>query len=126
MPVRTPIPPASSTFDHAGPRRVYAGVTISLGAAYPFRHLRRAQPSPDINRRHSMTTPRDAAVINGQETATAARTLQHFVGGRWGASVSTGFGAVSTPATGEVIARGPLGPPPDVGRAVQAAAKAFP
>src|ERR1044072_9057998 len=104
MPVRTPIPPASSTFDHAGPRRVYAGVTISLGAAYPFRHLRRAQPSPDINRRHSMTTPRDAAVINGPETATAARTLPNFVGGRWVASDSTRFGDAFNPDTGDVIA----------------------
>src|SRR5881409_1797064 len=75
-----------------------------------------------------MTTPRDQAVINGHDTATAtaARTLQNYIGGRWVASDTTRFGEVRNPATDELLARVPLGTAADVDRAVQAALKAYP
>ena len=73
-----------------------------------------------------MTTPRESSVVNGHATATAVRTLENHIGGRWVASDSTRFGDVFNPATGELIARVPLGTAADVDRAVQAASKAFP
>src|SRR6058998_66936 len=68
------------------------------------------------------------ALINGGDTATAtaARTVENYVGGRWVASDATRFGEVRNPATDELLARVPLGAAPDVDRAVQAAARAFP
>ncbi len=73
-----------------------------------------------------MTTPRESTVINGRDSATAVRTLEHYIGGRWVASDSRQFGDVYNPAVGEVIARVPLGTAADLDRAVQAATKAFP
>jgi len=74
-----------------------------------------------------MSAPREA-VINGQDTKTAAAvpTLQNYVGGRWVASDTKQFGDVFNPATGEVIARVPMGTAADVDRAVKAAVKAYP
>src|SRR6058998_40193 len=68
------------------------------------------------------------ALINGGDTATAtaARTVENYVGGRWVASDATRFGEVRNPATGEQIARVPFGTAADVDRAVQAAQQAFP
>jgi len=73
-----------------------------------------------------MTTPQTGpqAVINGGATGT--RTVQNYIGGRWVDSDAKQFGDVMNPATGELIARVPLGTATDVDRAVQAAAKAFP
>jgi malonate-semialdehyde dehydrogenase (acetylating) / methylmalonate-semialdehyde dehydrogenase len=73
-----------------------------------------------------MSAPRDQAVINGSDTATAVKTVQNYVGGRWVDSAATKFGEVWNPATGEVIARVPLGGRPDVDRAVEAAMRAYP
>jgi len=64
------------------------------------------------------------AVING--AATAVRTLENYVGGRWVASDAKSFSDVHNPATGELLARVPLGTASDVDRAVQAALKAYP
>ena len=73
-----------------------------------------------------MTAPRDQAVINGHETATTARTIDNYIGGKWAASAATQFGEVRNPATDELLARVPLGGAADVDRAVQAALDAFP
>ncbi len=73
-----------------------------------------------------MTTPRESSVVNGHETATAVKTLDNYIGGRWVASDSARFGDVFNPATGVVLARVPLGAASDVERAVQAGAKAYP
>jgi len=68
------------------------------------------------------------ALINGGDTATAtaARTVQNYVGGRWVASDATRFGEVRNPANDELLARVPLGTAADVDRAVKAALEAFP
>ena len=52
-----------------------------------------------------MTAPRDQAVINGHDAAnaTAVRTLQNYIGGRWVASESTRFGEVRNPANDELL-----------------------
>ena len=73
-----------------------------------------------------MNPPRESAVVNGADTATAVRTLDNYIGGKWVASASTQFGEVFNPATGEVIAKVPLGSAKDVDQAVQAATRAFP
>ena len=64
------------------------------------------------------------AVING--AATAVRTLENYIGGRWVASDAKSFGEVHNPATGELLAKVPMGAAADVDRAVQAALKAYP
>src|SRR5262245_48666489 len=62
----------------------------------------------------------------GNGAKTSPRTLQNFIGGRWVDSHATSFGEVRNPATGELLARVPLGGLADVDAAVDAAAKAFP
>ncbi len=59
--------------------------------------------------------------VSMTETATQARTLQHFIGGAWRAS--TGDEAIEdrNPATGELLAHVPLGTAADVDAAVAAA-----
>src|SRR5262245_64336381 len=75
-----------------------------------------------------MSVPREQAVINGHDTATAGAvsTIQNYIGGRWVASDATRFGEVRNPATDTVLAKVPLGGAADVDRAVQAALKAYP
>src|SRR5919197_2979889 len=59
-------------------------------------------------------------------TETAVRQVRNYVGGAWVHAEATEFQDVHNPATGEVIARVPLGTAADVDRAVRAAAEAFP
>jgi len=59
-------------------------------------------------------------------SATTVRTVQDYVGGHWVDSSATRFSDVFNPATGDVIAKVPLGGAAEVDRAVQAALKAFP
>src|SRR5262245_60633534 len=75
-----------------------------------------------------MSVPREQAVINGHDTATAGTVsrIQNYIGGRWVASDATRFGEVRNPATDTVLAKVPLGGAADVDRAVQAALKAYP
>ena len=73
-----------------------------------------------------MSASREQAVINGQDTATTAVTLQNYIGGRWLASQASRFGEVRNPATDALLAKVPLGGGPDVDRAVQAALAAYP
>src|SRR5262245_47693202 len=75
-----------------------------------------------------MSVPREQAVINGHDTATAGAvsTIQNYIGGRWVPSDATRFGEVRNPADDSVLARVPLGGAADVDRAVQAALKAYP
>jgi malonate-semialdehyde dehydrogenase (acetylating)/methylmalonate-semialdehyde dehydrogenase len=61
---------------------------------------------------------------NGPKTS--PRTLQNFIGGRWVDSPATSFGEVHNPATGELLARVPMGGRADVDAAVEAATKAYP
>jgi len=72
------------------------------------------------------TGERSSAVINGQETAAAVRTLDNYIGGRWVASSATKFGEVRNPANDELLARVPMGGAADVDRAVKAALAAYP
>jgi malonate-semialdehyde dehydrogenase (acetylating)/methylmalonate-semialdehyde dehydrogenase len=72
-----------------------------------------------------MTSPRDQAVINGQETGAAVRTLDNYIGGRWTKSDATRFGEVRNPVDDRLLARTPLGGASDVDRAARAAEKAF-
>jgi hypothetical protein len=72
------------------------------------------------------TGERSSAVINGQETATAVRTLDNYIGGRWVASSATKFGEVRNPANDELLAKVPMGGAADVDRAVKAALAAYP
>jgi malonate-semialdehyde dehydrogenase (acetylating) / methylmalonate-semialdehyde dehydrogenase len=58
--------------------------------------------------------------------AQATRTLGHFVGGRWVESRAARFQDVINPATGELLARVPLGDAEEVAGAVAAAQAAFP
>ena len=76
-----------------------------------------------------MTTPQtsaagSAAVTNG--SSSGPRTVQNYVGGQWVDSDAKQFTDVFNPATGELIARTPMGTAADVDRAVQAATKAYP
>src|SRR5262245_25779460 len=74
-----------------------------------------------------MPAPKSQAVLNGAPaTATATRTLENYVGGRWTASKAARFGEIRNPATDELLARVPLGGRADVDAAVAAAARAFP
>ena len=73
-----------------------------------------------------MNTAREQGVINGGATTTAVRTVQDYVGGQWVDSSATEWGEVRNPATGELIARTPLGGASDVDRAARAAQAAFP
>ena len=63
-------------------------------------------------------------VVNGAGAGT--RIIQNYIGGHWVDSDAKQFCDVVNPATGELLARTPLGTAADVERAVQAAAKAFP
>lgn len=58
--------------------------------------------------------------------AEQATQVRNFIGGQWVDSAATQETPVLNPATGEVLARVPLGGNSDVARAVEAAAKAFP
>ena len=76
-----------------------------------------------------MTTPQtsaagSAAVTNG--SSSGPRKVQNYIGGHWVDSDAKQFTDVFNPATGELIARTPMGTAADVDRAVQAATKAFP
>ncbi len=71
-----------------------------------------------------MSTPRDSATVSGP--ATAVRTLQIYVGGRWVDSAATATFDVHNPVRNELLARTPMGGPADVDRAVQAALRAYP
>jgi malonate-semialdehyde dehydrogenase (acetylating)/methylmalonate-semialdehyde dehydrogenase len=73
-----------------------------------------------------MDKPREQQLSSATATATAARTVRDYVGGRWLDSGATRWGDVHNPATGEVLARTPLGGAAEVGRAVEAARTAFP
>jgi malonate-semialdehyde dehydrogenase (acetylating) / methylmalonate-semialdehyde dehydrogenase len=70
------------------------------------------------------TTGGASTATNGSSTGT--RIVQNYVGGHWVDSDAKQFCDVVNPATGELIARTPLGGSADIDRAVQAAAKAFP
>lgn len=59
-------------------------------------------------------------------TTTERDTLLNYVDGRWERSGASERLDVRNPATGETIARVPLTPKDEVGRAVEAAARAFP
>src|SRR5215470_2100345 len=72
------------------------------------------------------TGERSSAVINGHETATAVKTLDNYIGGRWVASSATKFGEVRNPANDELLAKVPMGGAADVDRAVKAALAAYP
>ena len=61
-----------------------------------------------------------------REPATAVRTLQLYIGGKWVDSSATATFDVHNPAKHELLARTPMGGAGDVDRAVQAAAKAYP
>lgn len=52
--------------------------------------------------------------------------LANFINGQWQPAAATDTLEVVNPATGEVLAAVPLGAEPDVGKAVEAAARAFP
>ncbi len=71
-----------------------------------------------------MSSPQEQATLAG--TATKARDLQIYVGGKWVPSTATTWFDVHNPATDVLIARTPLGGKEDVDRAVKAAAAAFP
>ena len=57
---------------------------------------------------------------------TTAVRLSNYINGRWQDSAAAEFGDVINPATGETLARVPLGGGGDVEAAVEAAAAAFP
>jgi len=86
-----------------------------------------ASPPRPFEGGFSMSSPQTTggshAVING---ATATRTVQNYVGGRWVDSDAKQFGDIFNPASDELIARVPFGTAADVDRAVQAAQKAYP
>src|SRR3954463_15192370 len=54
------------------------------------------------------------------------RTLDNFIGGRWGTGPPSKFFDVHNPAVGDIIGRTPLSTAEDVDAAVQAATQAFP
>ena len=70
------------------------------------------------------TAPEDAAV--NAAVTTPVTTLRNRVGGRWEDSAAGAFGDLVDPATGDVVARWPVGCAEDVDRAVAAAAAAGP
>ncbi len=78
-----------------------------------------------------MNAPEERPRANGAGTATASgtalRTVKDYVGGRWiEPAASLRFEVVKNPATGEPIARVPMGGTNEVDAAVKAAAEAFP
>ena len=75
-----------------------------------------------------MTAPEERPRVNGAATATAAslRTVKDYVGGRWVEPKVARWDEVKNPATGETIARVPMGGAAEVDAAVKAAAEAFP
>jgi malonate-semialdehyde dehydrogenase (acetylating)/methylmalonate-semialdehyde dehydrogenase len=75
-----------------------------------------------------MNAPEERPRVNGAATATAAslRTVKDYVGGRWVEPQVARWDEVKNPATGEVIARVPMGGAAQVDAAVRAAQEAFP
>ena len=75
-----------------------------------------------------MNAPEERPRVNGAATATAAslRTVRDYVGGRWVEPAVARWEEVRNPATGEVIARVPMGGAAEVDAAVRAAREAFP
>jgi malonate-semialdehyde dehydrogenase (acetylating)/methylmalonate-semialdehyde dehydrogenase len=63
---------------------------------------------------------------NSTATAGAARTLGHFVAGRWTDAATATMQDVRNPATGALVGRVPLGGAPEVAAAVAAAKAAYP
>ena len=58
--------------------------------------------------------------------APSAIKLLQYIGGEWVESSATEWGEVTNPATGEILARVPLADAAEVGRAIEAAAAAYP
>src|SRR5690242_17516617 len=81
-------------------------------------------PTPSQLRRHSKE--RDTKDVMTTATPTKVATVQNYVNGQWITSVSSDQQDVINPATNETLARVPLSTKSDVGRAVDAAAAAFP
>src|SRR5262252_1224680 len=77
-------------------------------------------------RAHPMSAQSVQATVAANGPKTSPRTLQNFIGGRWIDSPATSFGEVHNPATGELLARVPMGGRADVDAAVEAAAQAYP
>src|SRR5262249_10973644 len=75
---------------------------------------------------HPMSANPAQATLATPGPKTSSRTIQNFIGGRWVDSSATSFGEVRNPATGELLARVPMGGRADVDAAVTAAARAFP
>ncbi|MEQ1834521.1 MAG: aldehyde dehydrogenase family protein, partial [Candidatus Eisenbacteria bacterium] len=73
-----------------------------------------------------MNPPQEQATLAGTIGTGAPTTLKIFVGGRWVDSSAKSTGEVRNPATNGLLARVPMGGTDDVGRAVQAAQKAYP
>jgi len=70
-----------------------------------------------------MTT---AEKVPAMESAATARRLQNYIGGQWVDATPVEWGAVTNPATGEILAAVPYSSAADVERAVDAARAAFP
>ncbi len=67
------------------------------------------------------------AIKNSLQPASAkSGVIQNYIGGSWVSASSTKELPVTNPATGEILARVPLSNHTDVGKAVEAAKKAFP
>ncbi len=60
------------------------------------------------------------------QPATAARSVRNFIGGKWVIPAGHKSGAISNPATGEILGRVPMSESSDVVLAVEAAKEAFP
>jgi malonate-semialdehyde dehydrogenase (acetylating)/methylmalonate-semialdehyde dehydrogenase len=76
-----------------------------------------------------MTAPKHGAngtaTAGGATTASAVRTLEHYVGGKWTPAQAQSYGEVRNPATNELLAKVPLSGAADVAKAVEAARAAF-
>jgi len=70
-----------------------------------------------------MTT---AEKVQATESASTARRLRNYIGGRWVDAEPVEWGTVTNPATGETLAQVPYSGAADVERAVDAARAAFP
>ncbi len=75
-----------------------------------------------------MNAPQDGPRMNGAATAAPAtlRTVKDYVGGRWVEPTVERWADVTNPATGDVLARVPMGGAAEVDAAVRAAREAFP
>jgi malonate-semialdehyde dehydrogenase (acetylating)/methylmalonate-semialdehyde dehydrogenase len=73
-----------------------------------------------------MNAPQEQPRANGSATATALHPVRDYVGGRWIESTAAKTADVRNPATGELLARVPLGGAAEVDAAVRAAREAFP